>query len=148
MIIVDDLSTGVASKIGESMLVQADISTDTAADLLTEIMVSEHVEAVVHFAAKKRVGEWLISDVARVTSLWAVSLRYFNVGGAGWPDLGDTAVLNLVPMVFERLDAGLPPLIFGNDHPTPDGTCIRDYVHVADLADLAEAHLLAQDRVS
>jgi UDP-glucose 4-epimerase len=72
----------------------------------------------------------------------AVSLRYFNVAGAGWNDLGDSAVLNLVPMVFERIDAGESPVIFGDDYPTPDGTCIRDYIHVLDLA---EAHVRTLD---
>jgi UDP-glucose 4-epimerase len=72
-------------------------------------------------------------------------LRYFNVAGTAEPALADTGVFNLVPMVFERLDAGLPPRIFGDDYPTPDGTCVRDYIHVADLADahLAVARKLA-----
>jgi UDP-glucose 4-epimerase len=67
-------------------------------------------------------------------------LRYFNVAGAATPELGDVGVFNLIPMVFERLDAGERPLVFGDDYPTPDGTCIRDYVHVADIA---QAHLAA-----
>lgn len=96
------------------------------------------------YGETKLVGEQLLSDAASAFGLGAVSLRYFNVSGAGWSDLGDDAVLNLVPMVFERIDAGLPPLIFGDDYPTPDGTCVRDYVHVLDLA---EAHLAALDHV-
>ncbi len=70
------------------------------------------------------------------------NLRYFNVAGAGWDELGDPAILNLVPMVFDRLERGEAPRVFGDDYPTPDGTCIRDYVHVLDLAD---AHLAALD---
>lgn len=97
------------------------------------------------YGETKLIGEWLVSDAARGTGLSATSLRYFNVAGAGWPELGDSAVLNLVPMVFERLDAGKAPIIFGDDYDTVDGTCVRDYVHVLDLA---EAHLAALDRLS
>ena len=49
-------------------------------------------------------------------------------------------MFNLIPMAFERIVAGEPPRIFGADYPTPDGTCIRDYIHVADIAD---AHVAA-----
>lgn len=97
------------------------------------------------YGETKLIGEWLLAAAARSTGLRGASLRYFNVAGAGWPELGDTAVLNLVPMVFERIDQGLSPLIFGEDYPTPDGTCIRDYIHVLDLA---EAHLAALDSLS
>jgi UDP-glucose 4-epimerase len=62
------------------------------------------------------------------------------VAGAGWPDLGDPGVFNLVPIVLRALTAGEQPIVFGNDYPTPDGTCLRDYVHILDLAD---AHLTA-----
>jgi UDP-glucose 4-epimerase len=96
------------------------------------------------YGSTKLVGEWLISDTVRATQLRAISLRYFNVAGAGWPELGDRAVANLVPMVFERIDAGESPLIFGGDFDTTDGTCVRDYVHVLDLA---EAHLAALDHI-
>ena len=67
-------------------------------------------------------------------------MRYFNVAGAAAPDLGDPGVFNLIPLVFQALAKGERPRVFGNDYPTPDGTCIRDYVHVADIAD---AHLAA-----
>ena len=67
-------------------------------------------------------------------------MRYFNVAGAATPELGDPEALNLVPMVFERLEKGERPRLFGNDYATPDGSCIRDYVHVNDIAD---AHLSA-----
>lgn len=94
------------------------------------------------YGETKLVGEWLARDAVRAWGLRAANLRYFNVAGAGWDELGDTAVLNLVPMVFERLELGERPRLFGDDYPTPDGTCVRDYVHVLDLA---EAHLAALD---
>jgi UDP-glucose 4-epimerase len=96
------------------------------------------------YGETKLVGEWLVRDATRAWGLSQVSLRYFNVAGAGWPDLGDTAVLNLIPIVLDRLAHGQPPVVFGDDYPTPDGTCVRDYVHVLDLA---EAHLAALDHL-
>ncbi|MFF1571825.1 UDP-glucose 4-epimerase GalE [Leifsonia sp. NPDC058292] len=94
------------------------------------------------YGGTKLVGEQLVADAGRAFGLSAVSLRYFNVAGTGAIELADRARLNLVPMVFERIDQGLPPLIFGDDYDTPDGTCVRDYVHVLDVA---EAHLAAID---
>jgi UDP-glucose 4-epimerase len=93
----------------------------------------------------KVVGEQMLADVSRSTGLRYAALRYFNVAGAATDDLGDRAALNLIPIVFEAIVAGETPLVFGNDYPTPDGTCIRDYVHVADLAD---AHLAAFDAMA
>lgn len=87
-------------------------------------------------------GEHLVQAAALEWGLREVSLRYFNVAGTGWDDLVDTQVANLVPIVFKSLAEGDAPKIFGNDWPTPDGTCVRDYVHVLDLA---EAHLAALD---
>ncbi|MDR3202831.1 MAG: UDP-glucose 4-epimerase GalE [Bifidobacteriaceae bacterium] len=94
------------------------------------------------YGQTKVVGEWMAADAARAWGLRVASLRYFNVAGAGWADLGDPAALNLIPMVLERLAAGRQPVIFGDDYPTPDGTCVRDYIHVHDLAD---AHIAALD---
>ncbi|MFM9447625.1 UDP-glucose 4-epimerase GalE [Streptomyces acidiscabies] len=87
------------------------------------------------YGETKLAGEWLVSATARATGLSTASLRYFNVAGAAAPALADVGVSNLVPMVFERLTAGEAPRVFGADYPTPDGTCVRDYIHVVDLAD-------------
>jgi UDP-glucose 4-epimerase len=70
------------------------------------------------------------------------SLRFFNVVGTASPELLDNSVENLVPIVLGKLNAGKAPEIFGTDYPTTDGTCIRDYV---DVRDIARAHLAAAD---
>lgn len=92
------------------------------------------------YGQTKVVGEWITANAAVNRDLSWVSLRYFNVAGAGSPELGDTSVANLIPMVFRALAQGKRPQVFGDDYPTPDGSCIRDYIHVADLAD---AHVAA-----
>jgi UDP-glucose 4-epimerase len=93
------------------------------------------------YGESKVVSEWLLRDVAAVTpGLAHTSLRYFNVVGSGPPELADHSPHNLFPKVMRALSAGEAPVVFGTDYPTPDGTCVRDYIHVADLAD---AHLLA-----
>ncbi|MBW1598894.1 UDP-glucose 4-epimerase GalE [Streptomyces sp. JJ38] len=92
------------------------------------------------YGETKLAGEWLVRATGRAHGLRTACLRYFNVAGAATPQLADTGVFNLVPMVFEKLTEGSAPQIFGDDYPTPDGTCVRDYIHVADLAD---AHLAA-----
>jgi UDP-glucose 4-epimerase len=96
------------------------------------------------YGETKLVGEWIMRDCATAFGLRYMALRYFNVAGAASPDLGDPGIFNLIPMVFRELEAGSKPKVFGGDYPTPDGTCIRDYVHVADIAaaHLAAAHAL------
>ncbi len=92
------------------------------------------------YGESKLIGEWLLRDCASAYGMRVMSLRYFNVAGAGTPELGDVGVFNLIPLVFQALSRGRRPKVFGADYPTPDGTCVRDYVHVADIAD---AHLAA-----
>ncbi|MEV7887739.1 UDP-glucose 4-epimerase GalE [Streptomyces sp. NPDC002817] len=87
------------------------------------------------YGETKLAGEWLVRATGRATGLATASLRYFNVAGAATPRLADTGVFNLIPMVFEKLTENAPPRIFGDDYATPDGTCVRDYIHVLDLAD-------------
>jgi UDP-glucose 4-epimerase len=91
------------------------------------------------YGESKLIGEWLLQDQSRATAagpapLRHTSLRYFNVVGSGYEDLRDTSPHNLFPLIFERLVAGEVPYINGDDYPTPDGTPVRDYVHVSDLA--------------
>jgi UDP-glucose 4-epimerase len=94
------------------------------------------------YGQTKLIGEWMCQNAQTAWGLSHVSLRYFNVAGAGWPDLADTQELNLIPIVFAAVKEGTKPKVFGSDYPTPDGSCIRDYVHVMDLA---KAHVSALD---
>ncbi|WP_067781815.1 UDP-glucose 4-epimerase GalE [Actinomyces vulturis] len=210
VIVVDDLSYGTPDRVDGAELVQLDVAGCGAVDALADLMEARGVSAVIHFAARKQVGEsvarpgwyyqqnvgglanmlmamerarvdqmifsssaavygmppvevvdediekkpinpygetkligeWMMADSERAWGLRWAGLRYFNVAGAGWDDLGDMATLNLIPMVMERLADGEAPKIFGDDYPTPDGTCIRDYIHVKDLA---AAHISALD---
>ncbi len=110
----------------------------------------EHVpvgeDAPVHpespYGESKAMTEKVLSWYGRCLDLRSVSLRYFNAAGA-WPDgsIGEdwTVTLNLVPLLMKSVLGRRDALqVFGTDYPTPDGTAIRDYVHVVDLAD---AHL-------
>ncbi|MEN9731691.1 MAG: hypothetical protein RL488_1001 [Actinomycetota bacterium] len=207
-IIVDDFSAGLESRVGGLLCEHLDLASTEAPAKLEALMRANDVTAVVHLAARKKVGEsvelpewyysqniggmsnlltamknagvnklvfsssaatygvpnvelvnedlrcepinpygetkligeWMARDAAKAWGLRHVNLRYFNVAGAGWPELADTAVANLIPIVFAALKAGHKPQVFGNNYPTPDGSCIRDYVHVLDLA---KAHIAA-----
>ncbi len=213
VVVVDDLSTGTPGRVGDAALVNIELSSDEAVEKLEAVLAEYHVDAIIHIAAKKQVGEssqrpawyyhqnvggmanllqamqnagtdtmmfsssaatyglpnlrdggllgedigpspispygetklvseWLMRAAAKAWGLRAVGLRYFNVAGSGWPELGDPGVFNLIPIALRALTNGEQPAVFGDDYPTPDGTCIRDYVHVLDLA---ESHLIALD---
>jgi len=92
------------------------------------------------YGETKLIGEWLMRNQEVATGLRHTSLRYFNVVGSGAEDLFDDSQHNLLPLIFNALLEGRTPKIYGNDYPTADGTCVRDYVHVADLA---AAHAVA-----
>ncbi len=86
------------------------------------------------YGESKLIGEWLLRDQAHATGLRHTSLRYFNVVGSGTDEVYDSSPHNLFPLVIEALLEQRTPRINGDDYPTPDGTCVRDYIHVADLA--------------
>jgi len=202
VVVVDDFSTGMESRIPEVPWRRMDLAASSSIGELVETMRSFGVRSVIHFAAKKRVdesmarpawyfqqnvaglanvllameiaevrelvfsssaavygtpptgdvteqtpaspvnpygesklvGEWMVRDAARAWGLRGVSLRYFNVAGAGWPELGDPLVVNLVTMLLRQKSLGQQPQVFGADYATPDGSCVRDFVHVLDLA--------------
>ncbi len=101
-------------------------------------------EPVNPYGASKLFFEYALEAYSRAYGMNYASLRYFNAAGAD--ESGDIGELHnpethLIPLALAAATEGGPPLrIFGNDYPTPDGTCIRDYIHVNDLA---EAHVLA-----
>ncbi len=96
------------------------------------------------YGATKLLSEQVISNVSKAEGISAISLRYFNVVGSSRVEYGDNSKDNLVPKVFAAYKRGDRPEIYGSDYPTKDGTCIRDYIHVGDLA---EAHLAAYKKV-
>ena len=203
VVVVDDLSYGKPTRIEGSRLYGMDIAAPGAGERLAEIMKAEGVDSVIHFAARKQVGEsvekplwyyqqningmlnvligmrdsgakklvfsssaatygvppvdvvpedvvpmlpinpygqtklfgeWMARACEEPYGIRFCGLRYFNVAGCGPVELEDPAILNLIPMLFDRLKKGKAPAIFGDDYPTPDGTCVRDYIHVSDLA--------------
>jgi UDP-glucose 4-epimerase len=92
------------------------------------------------YGRTKLAGESMVRDVAAADGVSVVSLRYFNVVGCDEPGLADAVGVNLFPRILARIDERLPVTVFGGDYPTADGTCVRDYIHVQDLA---EAHVAA-----
>ncbi|MEO8329260.1 MAG: UDP-glucose 4-epimerase GalE [Candidatus Nanopelagicales bacterium] len=98
------------------------------------------------YGETKLIGEWLIHDVARAADLNHCSLRYFNVVGSGDPVVYDVSPYNLFPAVFSAITDGRRPQLNGTDYPTPDGTCVRDYIHVQDVADAHVVVAQALDR--
>lgn len=96
----------------------------------------------------KLMVEKMLEDFDRAYGLKAVALRYFNASGADDSGLigeSHSPETHLIPLVLQAAAGKHPSIkIFGNDYPTPDGTCIRDYVHVNDLA---RAHILALEKM-
>ena len=211
VVVVDDLSTGRADRIPGVEVHSLDLRRVDEQDRLSRILSEHATEAVMHFAAKKRVDEsmvlpadyalanigatavlvgamrdagcrrlvlsstaavygdvdgvvaedaattpispygWsklaaeqLVTAAGAADGLSAISLRYFNVGGARDAMLAETEAMNLIPQVLRQLEHGRRPQIFGTDYPTPDGTCVRDFIHIDDVI---AAHIAALDHL-
>jgi UDP-glucose 4-epimerase len=115
---------------------------EPAVDLITEDTPNAPVNA---YGNSKLTIDRMLADEARAHGLAAVSLRYFNVAGASGR-LGEdhSPETHLIPLVLQAAAGKRESVaIFGTDYPTPDGSAVRDYVHVEDLA---AAHLLALDK--
>ena len=106
-------------------------------------------EPINPYGRSKLIAERMIDDFASAHGLRASILRYFNAAGADPDgDLGESHVpeSHLIPLALQAVTGDGPSLtVFGDDYPTPDGTCIRDYIHVTDLAD---AHVRALDQLA
>lgn len=209
VLVVDDLSTGDSARLSDVDVLELDLASDGAGATLGRHFREHRPDAVIHFAALKRVDESierpghyyrvnlastvtvidamreaavpslllsssaavygevsgrvdeshptlplnpygatklacevLVDAAARAGHLRGASLRYFNVAGSLRPALADRTIANLVTIVMDRISRGEQPVILGDDYPTPDGTCIRDFIHVADVA---SAHVSVLD---
>lgn len=114
---------------------------------ITEIIKEEHPKAPINvYGQTKLAMEQLLESSCNTKEFSAVCLRYFNAAGASSDASigeGHDPETHLIPNALKAASGtGQPLVIFGNDYPTADGTCIRDYIHVEDLA---EAHLIAMD---
>lgn len=94
------------------------------------------------YGSSKLLAEAKVEEFISIPGNHGSSLRFFNVVGSANKALLDNSVENLVPIVINRVKSGQAPVIYGNDYPTTDGTCVRDYV---DVRDIAAAHLAAAD---
>lgn len=133
------LEAGVTKMVFSS---SASVYGNPDVDLVTEDCAKRPASP---YGESKLIGEWLMSDCAVAHGLQYTCLRYFNVVGSGYEDVFDVSPYNLFPLVFRALASGSIPKILGTDYDTPDGTCVRDYVHVHDLA---RAHVAAARRLS
>jgi UDP-glucose 4-epimerase len=111
----------------------------------------EHRKAPINpYGKSKLVFEGILADYQAYTGLEFASLRYFNAAGASL-ERGEhhRVETHLIPRVLDAAAGNLPYVdVFGTDYPTPDGTCVRDYIHVLDIADSHVRALLELDRVS
>jgi UDP-glucose 4-epimerase len=98
------------------------------------------LKPVSYYGQTKVDSEELILQFSQKQKIMSVIFRYFNVAGAANPNLKDKSTQNLIPITINRIKLGIAPEIFGDDYNTPDGTAIRDYV---DVRDVANAHLKA-----
>ena len=110
----------------------------------SSIAENDPVNPLSPYGATKLISEELIKNVGIAERISSISLRYFNVAGSARIEFGDNSKDNLVPKVFAAIKRGEEPVIYGDDYPTKDGTCIRDYIHVGDLA---ESHIAALKKV-
>ena len=97
------------------------------------------------YGSTKLDAESKVTEFINTSGNMGTSLRFFNVVGSAAEELLDNSVENLVPIVLGKLRNGEAPVIYGTDYPTKDGTCVRDYV---DVRDIAAAHLVAANATS
>jgi UDP-glucose 4-epimerase len=135
-------------KIAEQNIIKNFIFSSTAAvygspDSVEPCKEDGQLHPISPYGASKLQAEEYVRKFLSKPGNHGTSLRFFNViGSAIAPELLDNSVENLVPIVINKIKNAEPPVIYGTDYPTTDGTCIRDYV---DVRDIARAHLAAAD---
>jgi UDP-glucose 4-epimerase len=132
---------------GVSLLVMSSTAAVYGAPESSPIPESAELRPINPYGASKLAAEWAAASYAEAYGLAYAALRYFNVAGAAG-DVGEDhrPETHLIPSALDAVAGKRPPLaVFGTDYPTPDGTAVRDYVHVQDLID---AHLAALDLIA
>ncbi len=105
----------------------------------SELMFEDqNLKPISPYGISKMLAEIELKKFLNVDGNTGTALRFFNVVGSSCLELADSSTENLVPKVMNKVSIGEPPIVFGADYPTTDGTCIRDYV---DVRDVASAHL-------
>lgn len=127
-------------KNGVKNLIFASTAAIYSGDNANHVLETSTVNPISNYGKSKINAELMIAAASTKFRLNYLNLRYFNVAGAKNKILKDESKDNLVPIVINKIQNDISPVIFGNDYETPDGTAIRDYIHVIDLVD---AHLLA-----
>src|SRR6266508_3634720 len=134
----------VMRRVGVSRLVFSSTCATYGTPQTVPIRETELQQPINPYGRAKLAVEWALADYARAYGLAYAALRYFNAAGASPKgDIGEDhdPETHLLPLILQVALRQRPKIeVFGTDYPTPDGTCIRDYVHVDDLA---EAHLLS-----
>jgi UDP-glucose 4-epimerase len=107
--------------------------------VFSPIKETDEVKPVTAYGESKLLSEIEVTNFLKSPNNKGTSLRFFNVIGSSAPELADNSKDNLLPRVINCISEGTSPIIFGTDYPTPDGTCVRDYI---DVRDVARAHLV------
>ena len=135
------------AKTGISRLVFSSTAAVYGTPARTPITEDMSIQPVSPYGESKAMVEKVLGWLDQHRGLRSVSLRYFNACGAE-PNSGlgeeHDPETHLIPLLLRAVRTGQPITVFGEDYPTPDGTCIRDYIHVSDLA---EAHIFAVEHL-
>jgi len=108
------------------------------AGITDPVKESEEKNPISPYGISKLMAENYVTEFLSLPGNSGTSLRFFNVVGTTAPELTDNSKDNLIPILIDKFRKGAMPIIFGTDYPTPDGTCLRDYV---DVRDVARAHI-------
>jgi UDP-glucose 4-epimerase len=133
----------VASKYGvKNFIFSSTAAVYGSPEHFNSIKESDDKNPISPYGLSKLLAEAEVEKFLAEAGNHGTSLRFFNVVGKSAEELADNSVDNLVPIVVNKFNAGEAPVVFGTDYPTPDGSCIRDYV---DVRDIARAHLMCAD---
>jgi UDP-glucose 4-epimerase len=134
----------VANKLTDTRVIYSSSASVYGEPVMTPCLEVDPVAPISPYGESKLMTEWMLNSYARAYGINAVIFRYFNACGADSRARHGQApgATHIIARVLEAVKAGQDFTLYGTEYETPDGTCVRDYVHVEDIA---EAHILAVD---